>query len=242
MSLAQAQREINRLKRENASLLERLAILARSSATVFVAKLSDTQLAFARLEQQTAEQVHNLQRDLGVVTEQLGESKAKLLEVTTAKSAADQAQAAREANAGAKEEVSNTVSPTDAAWLCALFSAEGLGGSEKIAAARNQFLSAVAKALPGIGSDTQLASLDPAAVRAAVLADQGASFFAFLAEALVEQHALERSVAAVSTNSKDAGEFTFGNQKDFNGGVQGMIGVSLSEAARILPVSHKLSC
>ena len=53
----------------------------------------------------------------------------------------------------------NTVSPTDAAWMCALFSDEGLGGSVKIAAARNHFFAAVLVALPGIGSDAQVASL-----------------------------------------------------------------------------------
>ena len=130
---------------------------------------------------------------------------------------------------------------TDAAWLCALFSGEGLGASEKVAAARNNFFGAVAKALPGIDSDTHLTSLDPAAVRAAVLADKGASFFAFLAEALVEQQALERSVVAVSTSSKDAGVFTFGDQKDFNGGVQGMVGVCLSESL-LLSVFGRHSC
>ena len=76
-SLAQAQQhEITRLKGENASPLERLAILAQSSARVIVAEVSKTQLAFARLEQR------NLQRNIGAVTEQLCECEAELLEIT----------------------------------------------------------------------------------------------------------------------------------------------------------------
>eukprot|EP01051_Picozoa_sp_SAG22_P013947 SAG22_NODE_1625_length_3957_cov_3.150078_3_plen_303_part_00 len=110
----------------------------------------------------------------------------------------------------------------DKAWLCALFSGEGLGASEKVAA-RDKFFAAVVAALC-LGGDTQLTSMDPAAVHGAVLADAGASFFAVLAEALVEQQELERGAAAVSTKAKDAELFTFGSQKDFEGGLQGMIG------------------
>ena len=111
----------------------------------------------------------------------------------------------------------------DKAWLCSVFSNDGLGACDKVVKARDKFFAAVGMALC-LGGDTHLTAMEPAVVQAAVLPDLGASFFAIVAEALAEQQALERSAAEVATEAKDAGVFVFGDHQDFVGGVQGMIG------------------
>ena len=67
-------------------------------------------------------------------------------------------------------------------------------------------------------------SKDPQQIQALTFGDSGRSFFGVLAAAISEKRELERSASSVSTSAKGAGEFTFGTQEEFKGGVQGMIG------------------
>ena len=56
------------------------------------------------------------------------------------------------------------------------------------------------------------------------VADAGAVLFKLVATAMEQSQLLQNSADQVSANAKDAGTFTLGDQKDFVGGVQGMIG------------------
>ena len=116
------------------------------------------------------------------------------------------------------------MSAGDQTWVCSLFSGEGIGGCDTVAQARDNFLAEVGAATGSTASGPQLLSRDAVAIGHSKFADAGTAFFAVVAAAITEQQALETNVAAVSTAAKDAGEFTFGDQKDFEGGVQGMIG------------------
>ena len=116
------------------------------------------------------------------------------------------------------------MSAGDQTWVCSMFSGEGIGGCDTVAQARDNFLAEVGAATGSTAGGPQLLGRDAVAIGQSKFADAGAAFFGVLAAAITEQQALESSVAAVSTAAKDAGEFTFGDQKDFEGGVQGMIG------------------
>ena len=112
----------------------------------------------------------------------------------------------------------------DQTWVCSMFSGEGIGGCDTVAQARDNFLAEVGAATGSTASGPQLLVRDAVAIGQSKFPDAGTAFFMVLAAAITEQQTLESSVAAVSTAAKDAGEFTFGDQKDFEGGVQGMIG------------------
>ena len=131
---------------------------------------------------------------------------------------------------GTQEPASGPTAPSapmsvgDQTWVCSMFSGEGIGGCDTVAQARDNFLAEVGAATGSTAGGSQLLGRDAVAIGQSKFADAGAAFFGVLAAAITEQQALESSVAAVSTAAKDAGEFTFGDQKDFEGGVQGMIG------------------
>ena len=131
---------------------------------------------------------------------------------------------------GTQEPASGSTAPGapmsagDQTWVCSMFSGEGIGGCDTVAQARDNFLAEVGAATGSTAGGPQLLGRDAVAIGQSKFADAGAAFFGVVAAAITEQQALESSVAAVSTAAKDAGEFTFGDQKDFEGGVQGMIG------------------
>ena len=62
-------------------------------------------------------------------------------------------------------------------------------------------------------------SIDPKHIRIARLADCGAALCDLLASAPQENQLLHAKSAAVSTKAKDAGEFTFGDRRDFSAGI-----------------------
>ena len=125
------------------------------------------------------------------------------------------------------------LSPDEEEWLCSLFSDEGAAGGSAASssAARKKFFKAVALVSKGGSNQNEklMDSKDPGMIQSLRFADGGAAFFELLAEAISEQNELEQNAAAVKTSPKDAGQFKFGNQRDFQDGVQGIIGVSPSQ-------------
>eukprot|EP01052_Picozoa_sp_SAG31_P010371 SAG31_NODE_567_length_14028_cov_4.022328_10_plen_146_part_00 len=120
--------------------------------------------------------------------------------------------------------------------LCiALLSVDGITedvASGLVGQARRQFFAAVASSLEPMGTGDGIMQCDPTAVKQARFADAGAAFFGLVAAAMAESQELQRSAALVQTSTKGA-QFTFGDQADFEGGVQGMIGQVTSATAYV---------
>ena len=68
-------------------------------------------------------------------------------------------------------------------------------------------------------------SVDPEKLRNARLPDGGAALFDLVATVQQENQLLHAKSAAVSTKAKDAGEFTFGDRRDFSAGIEEKIGL-----------------
>ena len=225
-NLAQAHRqEIIRLEVENASLLERLTVLARSSATAFVAEVSERRQAtrsdsvtsreLAEIQTRHEQELWKRDQEVQNLQMQVDDLRQKLAGDVTAT-------ATPALEKGPTPTIPETLpiatlTPEDCEWICSVLSSDGADGSAKIAAARGAFFTAVAIACDdGPVAGEQLMSKDPELVQTMVFADSGRAFFGVLAAAISEKRELERTAASVATSAKDANAFTFGTQEEFS--------------------------
>ena len=90
--------------------------------------------------------------------------------------------------------------------------------------ARDAFFQSISIGAGGTlgAGDAKFATADPKKLLGCRLKDNGTALFALISTAINAQQSLGGATATATM--KDSGEFTFGSQKDFDGGLQLMIG------------------